>query len=237
MKRKQLAAVLTAALMIVPHMEVHAAYISGTVNTIESIEEKIHEDDSLINQYTEEGTMVYQEASGTQETPWSDVPSMISTWRLTQFEEPYKSRMDECIAKVEEAYNEKNMLYNELNSMPQEAEEINPAPVLNFEGVELQYSQSYMVTEDMLTAPKGVVNFGNHIETWYTEKMFPGDNLDIPDRHIAEDGTIRDIDGYICVASDYSFLPKGSVVMTSLGPAKVYDTGCKYGVIDIYTNW
>jgi hypothetical protein len=25
--------------------------------------------------------------------------------------------------------------------------------------------------------------------------------------------------------------------MISLGPAKVYDSGCSYGTIDVYVNW
>ena len=52
---------------------------------------------------------------------------------------------------------------------------------------------------------------------------------------MAQDGTIRDEDNYICVASsDY---PKGTVVETSLGMGKVYDSGCASGTIDIYTDW
>ena len=42
-------------------------------------------------------------------------------------------------------------------------------------------------------------------------------------------------DGDICVAS--SDHPKGTVVQTSLGAGKVYDTGCPSGTIDIYTDW
>jgi hypothetical protein len=52
---------------------------------------------------------------------------------------------------------------------------------------------------------------------------------------ICNDGTIRDENGYICVAS--SDLPFYSIVMTSVGPGKVYDTGCSSGTIDVYTNW
>ena len=34
-----------------------------------------------------------------------------------------------------------------------------------------------------------------------------------------------------------SYLSKGTVVKTSLGPGKVYDCGCASGIIDIYTDW
>ena len=82
---------------------------------------------------------------------------------------------------------------------------------------------------------KGVNYFNGHKETWYSQKVLPGGGLNIPGRHVAADGTIRDEDNYICVASsDY---PKGTIVETSLGTGKVYDTGCASGTIDIYTNW
>lgn len=88
---------------------------------------------------------------------------------------------------------------------------------------------------EQLTASKGVVYYNGHRETYYSQNVLPGTGLDIPGRHVAEDGTVRDADNYICVAS--SDLAKGSVVETSLGTAKVYDSGCASGTIDIYTNW
>ncbi len=86
-----------------------------------------------------------------------------------------------------------------------------------------------------LTPSKGVVYYNGHRETYYSQKVLPGGGLSIPGRHVAEDGTIRDADGYICVAS--SDLAWGTVVETSLGTAKVYDCGCASGTIDIYTDW
>ena len=82
---------------------------------------------------------------------------------------------------------------------------------------------------DQLTASKGVVYYNGHRETYYSQKVLPGNGLDIPGRHVAEDGTVRDADNYICVAS--SDLEKGSVVETSLGTAKVYDSGCASGTV------
>ncbi len=87
----------------------------------------------------------------------------------------------------------------------------------------------------VLTKYKGVNYFNGHKETYYSQRVLPGGGLNIPGRHVAEDGTIRDENGYICVASsDY---PKGTVVQTSLGAGKVYDTGCAKGTIDLYTDW
>lgn len=94
---------------------------------------------------------------------------------------------------------------------------------------------NYPTSGGVLTPEKGVVYFNGHRETYYSQKVLPGGGLNIPGRHVAEDGTIRDADGYICVAS--SDLPWGTLVETSLGMGKVYDSGCASGTIDIYTNW
>jgi hypothetical protein len=104
-------------------------------------------------------------------------------------------------------------------------------------GITLQYTNAYCIYESPLTRQAGVVYYGGHKETYYSENVLPGPGLSIPDRHHGDDGTIRDADGYICVATDYSFLPYGSIIVTSLGPGKVYDTGCAWGTVDIYTCW
>ena len=101
----------------------------------------------------------------------------------------------------------------------------------------LEYSGLYTNSSDRLTKSRGALYYNGHKETYYSEKVLPGSGLAIPGRHVADDGTIRDEDGYICVAADWSYMPKGSVLVTSLGPAKVYDTGCSYGTIDIYVSW
>ncbi|SHJ76077.1 coiled-coil domain-containing protein [Hespellia stercorisuis] len=96
-------------------------------------------------------------------------------------------------------------------------------------------NSDYTGSDDPLTPGKGVVYFNGHRETYYSENVLPGTGLNIPGRHVAADGTIRDADNYICVASsDYE---KGTIVETSLGMGKVYDSGCASGTIDIYTNW
>lgn len=93
----------------------------------------------------------------------------------------------------------------------------------------------YPSGEGQLNPWIGVVYFNGHRETYYSQRVLPGGGLDIPGRHVAADGTIRDANGYICVASsDY---PKGTIVETSLGTGMVYDTGCAPGTIDIYTDW
>lgn len=101
----------------------------------------------------------------------------------------------------------------------------------------MEYSALYTTAGSRLTRSKGAQYFNGHKETYYSERVLPGTSLAIPGRHVADDGTVRDGDGFICVAADPGFMPKGSILITSLGPAKVYDCGCAYGTIDIYVNW
>jgi hypothetical protein len=111
---------------------------------------------------------------------------------------------------------------------------------INAEGygwVCLQYSAPYHIMEDHLTRSNGKIRCFGHLETWYSTNEAAGKATarEIPGKHIADDGTIRDENGYICVAS--SDLEFYSIVMTSVGPGKVYDTGCSSGTIDVYTDW
>lgn len=95
---------------------------------------------------------------------------------------------------------------------------------------------SYYSSDDGVLTRSGGINYYNgRKETWYSQRVLPGGGLDIPGRHVAEDGTVRDEDGYICVAT--SDLEYGSTVETSLGTGKVYDTGCAAETTDIYTDW
>ena len=106
-----------------------------------------------------------------------------------------------------------------------------------YDHIVLKYSETYNLFSNALTSWRGAQYFDGHKETYYSEKVLPGYGLRIPGRHVADDGTIRDEEGYIAVAADPAFMSRGTVLMTSLGPAKVYDTGCAYGTIDIYVNW
>ena len=103
--------------------------------------------------------------------------------------------------------------------------------------VQLQYFDTYHIMENHLTRRNGSIRVFGHRETWYStnEAVGKATAREIPDKHIAEDGTIRDADGFVCVAS--SDLPFYSIVMTSVGPGKVYDCGCSSGTIDVYTTW
>lgn len=83
----------------------------------------------------------------------------------------------------------------------------------------------------------GVVEDGETRYTWYSERVLPGGGLtelNENGRHV-EGGFVVDGDGYIAVAS--SDHEKGTVLDTPFGAAKVYDTGCASGTIDVYTNF
>jgi len=89
------------------------------------------------------------------------------------------------------------------------------------------------------TDSKGVT----HRETYYDLNMHTvmescgqGGNYTV-----RPDGAKVDAQGFIIVAGDYAIYPKCSIVETSLGPAKVYDTGgfvarYPYG-FDLATDW
>lgn len=154
------------------------------------------------------------------------------------------STFNDSIKQAKISYERMAELYmdasvNENKSKSENTSDVDSKTTIKtFENIELKYDEAYNVVDDYLTRSKGVVpDFNGHRETWYSEKVLPGEGLNIPGRHVASDGTIRDIDGYIVVASDLNYMPRGTTLMTSLGPAKVYDTGCAYGTIDIYTNW
>ena len=83
----------------------------------------------------------------------------------------------------------------------------------------------------------GVVEDEGVRYTWYSQNVLPGgglDELNANGRHV-EGGYVVDGDGYIAVAS--SDHEKGAVIDTPFGTAKVYDTGCASGTIDVYTNF
>lgn len=99
--------------------------------------------------------------------------------------------------------------------------------------------RGYKINANGLTPSKGRISFGGHTETYYSQRVLPGGGLSIPGRHVASDGTIRDSSGYICVAkgTGSTDVPKGTTLMTSLGAAKVYDSGAGTNNFDLYVDW
>ena len=110
-------------------------------------------------------------------------------------------------------------------------------PSKYYKNVKLLYNKTYKITSNKLTKSKGVNYYNGSKETWYSQNELSGKGLTIPGRHVANDGTIRDKDGYLVVACNPSYKKKGTKIMTSLGPAIVRDCGCAYGVVDLYVAW
>lgn len=84
----------------------------------------------------------------------------------------------------------------------------------------------------------GVVHDNGYRYTWYSQNVLPGGGLtelNNNGRHVNSEGFVCDGDGYIAVAS--SDHAKGTIISTPFGEAKVYDSGCASGTIDVYTNY
>lgn len=74
--------------------------------------------------------------------------------------------------------------------------------------------------------------------TWYSQNVLPGGGLtelNANGRHVNDQGYICDGDGYVAVASSDHAI--GTVLETPFGDAKVYDSGCASGTVDIYTDF
>lgn len=73
--------------------------------------------------------------------------------------------------------------------------------------------------------------------TYYSENVLPGGGLNIPGRHVGDEGYVMDGNGNLCLASDD--LPYGTVVNVPFGTgtAVVYDCGSGYGNLDVYVSW
>ena len=193
---------------------------SGLYNELEINYDKIVEENDELKTLTITEVEEETEAEATTEEVTTQAPKK---------EEPTTAPSKKPVETTEEVY-----------LVETETEEVTTVAESNdeyFEGVKLQYSAPYNITDNKLTATKGVIYYNGHKECYYTQTLLSGEGLYLPGRHVAEDGTIRDGDGYICVAANLKFLPRYTKVMTTLGPGKVYDTGCAYGTVDIYTDW
>lgn len=149
----------------------------------------------------------------------------------------YNPNYGEPPEEVQRVINDMQRISNDSNTLETIEESTGDIDVDGYGWVQLQYFNTYHIMDNHLTRSNGSIRCFGHRETWYSTNEAAGKNTarEIPDKHIAEDGTIRDADGFVCVAS--SDLPFYSIVMTSVGPGKVYDCGCSSGTIDVYTTW
>lgn len=87
--------------------------------------------------------------------------------------------------------------------------------------------------DGVLTMQSGVNQYNGKTETYYSSNVLR--HYRIGEWECGDDGVWRDSDGYVIIAS--SEMPQGTVHETSLGVAKVYDSGCAPGVVDVYVAW
>lgn len=82
----------------------------------------------------------------------------------------------------------------------------------------------------------GVVRWNGYKFTYYSQSVLPGNGLNIPGRHVNEEGYVADKDGYIVLASNPN-ISKGTVITTPFGSkGKVYDrcASCSLDWYDVY---
>jgi hypothetical protein len=79
---------------------------------------------------------------------------------------------------------------------------------------------------------KGVVRWGGHKFTYYSQSVLPGGGLNIPGRHVNSAGYVVDSEGYIVLAGSAAI---GTVYATPFGAkGKVYDRGVVGNHLDVY---
>ncbi|MCI1984114.1 MAG: hypothetical protein LKJ47_05015 [Bifidobacteriaceae bacterium] len=78
----------------------------------------------------------------------------------------------------------------------------------------------------------GVVNWGGHRFTYYSQSILPGGGLAISGRHVNSAGYVCDGDGYIVLAGSAAI---GTTYETPFGAkGKVYDRGVAGAALDVY---
>lgn len=115
----------------------------------------------------------------------------------------------------------------------EEEQEVQSELPANADEMTFVHSVSYVPSEGQLTKAGGVNYYNDKRETWYSSNK--AYHYRTSEWTAGDDGVYRDSDGYVVIAS--SDMPMGSTHETSLGMAKVYDTGCDAGTVDVYVNW
>lgn len=98
----------------------------------------------------------------------------------------------------------------------------------------VQQNTQYSSNGNIDLRSAGVVDWGGHRFTWYSQNALPGGGLDIPGRHVNSAGFVCDGDGFIVAATAYG---RGTTGNSPWGAWKSYDTGVSGNTVDLYTNW
>ena len=131
-------------------------------------------------------------------------------------------------------------LYENESPTEEEIEPLTEESVPQEETIEEEESTSQVNQEAMYSASylkqMGVITWNNYRWTWYSQKVLPGGGLNIPGRHVDENGYVCDENDRICLAS--GFVDKGTVVSTPFGKEGcVYDYCATANTYDVYTNF
>ena len=157
-----------------------------------------------------------------------------------------KMPIEEAEAKIEEAQEEEQERIEAEEAAKKAAEE-EAARIAAEEAAEAEAEQQNYYQEPVYYAPvqntpyqgnsfksDGVWYDDSYRYTWYSSNVLYHYRTD--EWTAGSDGIYRDSEGYVVVAS--SDLPQGTVVEdTPFGAAKVYDSGCASGTLDVYTNF
>ena len=96
-------------------------------------------------------------------------------------------------------------------------------------------SESWYTSEQLFN--NGVIYDGSRYYTWYSEKTLAGEGLDIPGRHVSDEGYILDEYDRIVVASCMYAYQEEIDIPFGNGRAIVLDYCAGRNVVDIYTNF
>ena len=146
--------------------------------------------------------------------------------------------INEIVQTVEDVQKQMQEEIKKVNDKIKEVEEAKALKRQQEAEAAMQAASASYVADSGYNHPfrsQGRANDGTWNYTWYSQRVLPGGGLDIPGRHVTEDGFVRDADGNICVASDD--LDQGAEIETPYGKGKVYDTGSGSGNLDLYTDW
>ena len=135
--------------------------------------------------------------------------------------------------KAEERRLEEERLAEERRLEEERLAEVSAQQSYSLQNTSCDTDQTYSSNDGVLTKSGGVNYYNGSRETWYSSNVLYHHRTS--EWTVDSNGVYRDAEGYVVVArSDKS---QGSIIDTSFGAGKVYDSGCAAGTTDIYTNW
>ena len=163
------------------------------------------------------------------------VAATISTsTRVSNIESPFEEPVEEPVEEEEEEIVEEEVPEEVTEAEEPQKEEAPEEDPKAEEKDAPEGNGDYYSSSDLQFM--GEIYSGGYRWTWYSQNVLPGGGLDIPGRHVDENGYVCDANDRICLAStDYGY---GTVVSTPFGKEGcVYDSGCDSGTLDVYVDF